>query len=156
MFLIDQLMFSSSYGNIQFYQHGNNYCPSWHCCSLHFICKEWEDNTCHTNEPQFLKGFIEVNWYTLKRKSPFNISFHFSFSVGSVSFLILTIEIVITNIVFTIFSIPVNSVSTSLVQMINMMAVSMYWVIEQEDLRHRAEKAMRNTFCDQRPFVVTA
>ena len=78
-----------------------------------------------------------------------------NFSPGSSVFLALAIYLGILIIIFNTLSMPLTTTLSSLMQLINITAISLYWTISQDNLRHRAEKIARKfMFSRQNTFIV--
>ena len=65
-----------------------------------------------------------------------------SFSVGSVSMLVLSLDICIVSLIFYHHSIPITSVSAALVQLLNMTLLAFYWSLAQPSLAQHCSNTL--------------
>ena len=78
-----------------------------------------------------------------------------TFSPGSSALLVLSISLCIVMMIFQMLSIPFTTSSSSFIQMVNIMAISIYWTVSQDNLRHRAEKVLKRFWnYRQNTFIV--
>ena len=77
-----------------------------------------------------------------------------SFSSGSTTLLILGGVLVTVLVIFSLLSVPVTSVVSSLIQLTNITLVSLYWLISKPCLRARTLALVRRLFCQQSVFIV--
>ena len=78
-----------------------------------------------------------------------------TFSPGSSALLVLAICLFVLMMVFQMLSVPLTTSSASFIQMINITAVSIYWTVSQDNLRHKAEKVAKQFLNSrQNTFIV--
>ena len=88
-------------------------------------------------------------YFTTNQVLPFNSKYHddlIQFSPGSSVFLLLAIYLGLLIMIFHIFLMPLTNFCSSLLQLVNITAISMYWTISQDNLRHRAETNFKKFF----------
>ena len=69
-----------------------------------------------------------------------------SFSVGSLSLLLLTTDLCIVSVFFYYHSIRVTSASAALVQLVNMTLLALYWTVAQHSLRQHCHHILKKIF----------
>ena len=77
-----------------------------------------------------------------------------SFSSGSTTLLILGGVLITVLVIFSLLSVPVTSVVSSIIQLTNITLVSLYWLLSKPCLRVRTLALVRRLFCQQSVFIV--
>ena len=77
-----------------------------------------------------------------------------SFSTGSTTLLILGGVLITVLVIFSLLSVPVTSVVSSVIQLINITLISLYWLISRPSLRVRTIALVRRLFCRQQSVFI--
>ena len=77
-----------------------------------------------------------------------------SFSTGSTTLLILGSVLITVLVIFSLLSVPVTSVVSSLIQLTNITLISLYWLISRPCLRVRTILLIRRLFCRQQSVFI--
>ena len=77
-----------------------------------------------------------------------------NFSMGSYTLLILALVCIICGISFQILNIPITSVTSSVVQLTNLTAVSIFWTYTNDKIRNKELRILRRFFYQDNSFTV--
>ena len=77
-----------------------------------------------------------------------------NFSMGSYTILILGLVVIICGIIFLSLQIPLDTVASSVCQLINITIVSIFWARTNTRIRNNITKILRNIFYQDNSFTV--